>query len=263
MIEEKLEDNTETRDMECEIECKFEKEMYEFIEKERMRGKTDNEELLLILLRNTLEQYGIEYRCDYSALKKKIIATFSINDKNISLEMLVRGKDILCFTYEYPFRIRCNSIPLVSMFINEINNEEALCNINLDINSGRLTIKYETVCKDVDYFDDVAIWTYISVIIRLSQELYIRLNNLSEGKSINEIKDMYSHILKGALSILEGKNDEGNSIEYGANNYRKYSLNEYRQNIDYVEAAKALVENVGYGNLFKEFRDAENAKENN
>ena len=96
------------------------------------------EEKLFMCVRETLLEHGLKYI--YDADTQRVIEVM-LGEDNMPFRMQINLRDsrLVCRS-TFPFRIQCNSLALVALYITEFNAKRELPSIKMDMEKGEVVM---------------------------------------------------------------------------------------------------------------------------
>lgn len=169
-------------------------------------------EIIFQSIKTTLEDHHIKYVCN-PAQEWVIEISFSIDNKPFHMQIIFENEKIIVHSV-FPFRVQANSLALVCLHMAEFNRNRAFSTMQLDMDSGEISMNYTYLINKADNYNAEHFWTYMLSFIQPSLDTYVRLNRLAVGKVSKTKKEYYKALLEKSLAVLNGEEDEENII-YG------------------------------------------------
>lgn len=116
----------------------------------------------------------------------------------------------------FPFRIQCNSLALVALYITEFNAKRELPSIKMDMEKGEVVMEYSYFLKTSIEYDKKRLWFYIDALISPMFDAYQCLHRLAVGKVSKDSKDYYRALLEKSLAVIDGHEEDEQYINYGS-----------------------------------------------
>lgn len=200
-MEKKLED------MIAEIDAELEK-----LEKIK-REITPEEKEISKCIKETLTKRNIKFECTPD-VPRKIDITFTIENKFFHMRIYVCDRKIN-LEIIFPFRVQCNSVAIVSLFITQFNLGKAFTHLNLDINDGELTMGYTYMLDNATEFNENYFEIYMDSLIVCTLEIYSKLHQLAVGKVSRDVWEYWEALLKRSLAVND-EDEFADDVEYGS-----------------------------------------------
>lgn len=188
-------------------------------ELDRMEKENEQEEeKIFASIKKVLEENQLEYSF-HSESVKRIEILFVTENKPYSMQILLQNEKVV-LRLVFPYRVQCNSLALVALYVAEFNQDKAFSLVNLNMSTGELSMEYAYYLSKAEKFDAESFETYMNALLLLSNDIYTKLSHLAVGKVSKEIREYYKTLLEMSLTVLNGEEDE-NSIVYGSEILRK------------------------------------------
>ena len=204
--DENLEDMVDIDSLVAKIDAKIAE-----LEREENEFKSVKE-IIFQSIKTTLEDHHIKYVCN-PAQEWVIEISFSIDNKPFHMQIIFENEKIIVHSV-FPFRVQANSLALVCLHMAEFNRNRAFSTMQLDMDSGEISMNYTYLINKADNYNAEHFWTYMLSFIQPSLDTYVRLNRLAVGKVSKTKKEYYKALLEKSLAVLNGEEDEENII-YG------------------------------------------------
>ncbi len=172
------------------------------------------EEKLFMCVRETLLEHGLKYI--YDADTQRVIEVM-LGEDNMPFRMQINLRDsrLVCRS-TFPFRIQCNSLALVALYITEFNAKRELPSIKMDMEKGEVVMEYSYFLKTSIEYDKKRLWFYIDALISPMFDAYQCLHRLAVGKVSKDSKDYYRALLEKSLAVIDGHEEDEQYINYGS-----------------------------------------------
>lgn len=164
-------------------------------------------------IKDTLNKRGLKYT--YAQDSPKMLEVGFGADNEILRMVIILQNERIIFRLVFPFKIQCNSLALVTLYMAQFNKDKAFPRMHLDIDDGEVTTEYSYLPGMAEDFDAEHFWIYMMSLVYPSQEAYTRLNHLAVGKVSKDIKELYKSLLEKSLTIINGEEEDENDIIYG------------------------------------------------
>lgn len=135
--------------------------------------------------------------------------------------MIILQNEMVIFRLTFPFRVQCNTLALVSLYMAQFNENKGFSLMNLDLDDGEATMEYSYLLGKAEEFNKEYFWIYLMSLVHLAQEAYTRLNHLAAGKVSKEVKNLYKTLLEQSLAVINGKDEEEETVIYGCEDLQK------------------------------------------
>lgn len=106
---------------------------------------------------------------------------FGAENKVFRLMIILQNEKVI-FRLAFPFRVQCNTLALVSLYMAQFNENKAFSLMNLDLDDGEATMEYSYLLGKAEEFNKEHFWIYLMSLVHPAQEAYTRLNHLAVGK---------------------------------------------------------------------------------
>lgn len=189
----------------------------ELEEKEKRHGA--EEEKIIECIKATLDEHGLKYSYDPDRAKM-IEVEFGVENKVFRM-MIILQNEMVIFRFVFPFRVQCNTLALVSLYMAQFNENKAFSLMNLDLDDGEATMEYSYLLGKAEEFIKEHFWIYLMSLVHPAQEAYTRLNHLAVGKVSKNIKSLYKTLLEQSLAVINGEDEEEESVIYGCEDLQK------------------------------------------
>ncbi len=193
----------------------------ELEEKEKSLGA--EEEKIIECIKATLDEHGLKYSYDPDRAKM-IEVGFGAENKVFRMMIILQNEKVI-FRLAFPFRVQCNTLALVSLYMAQFNaqfNEnKAFSLMNLDLDDGEATMEYSYLLGKAEEFNKEHFWIYLMSLVHPAQEAYTRLNHLAVGKVSKDVKSLYKTLLEQSLAVINGEDEEEESVIYGCEDLQK------------------------------------------
>lgn len=188
-------------------------------ELDRMEKENEQEEeKIFASIKKVLEENQLEYSF-HSESVKRIEILFVTENKPYSMQILFQNEKVV-LRLVFPYRVQCNSLALVALYVAEFNQDKAFTLVNLNMSTGELSMEYAYYLSKAEKFDAESFEIYMNALLLLSNDIYTKLSHLAVGKVSKEIREYYKTLLEMSLTVLNEKEDE-NRIVYGSETLRK------------------------------------------
>ena len=157
-----------------------------------------NKELYIQLF----EKYCLTYKCDPD-LPGKVEIPYGIDNKPFDMYMFFRDKTIT-FKLIFPFRVETAAIPIMSMYLNELNEDKVFAHLHMDLIEGEIFMKYSYILEDKSHFDEKTAWTYMKSCVDPALEVYTRLSHIAVCYALGKDKYIYDILMDESLKSLRG-----------------------------------------------------------
>lgn len=189
----------------------------ELEEKEKRLGV--EEEKILECIKATLDEHGLKY--SYNPDRVKMIEVeFGAENKVFRMMIILQNEKVI-FRLAFPFRVQCNTLALVCLYMAQFNENKAFSLLNLDLDDGEATMEYSYLLGKAEEFNKEHFWIYLISLIHPAQKAYTRLNHLAVGKVSKDVRDLYRTLLEQSLAVLNGEDEEEESAIYGCEDLQK------------------------------------------
>lgn len=135
--------------------------------------------------------------------------------------MIILQNEKVIFRLAFPFRVQCNTLALVCLYMAQFNENKAFSLLNLDLDDGEATMEYSYLLGKAEEFNKEHFWIYLISLIHPAQKAYTRLNHLAVGKVSKDVRDLYRTLLEQSLAVLNGEDEEEESAIYGCEDLQK------------------------------------------
>lgn len=183
----------------------------ELEEQEKYLGT--EEEKIIGCIRSTLDEHGLKYSHDPERARMVEIGV-SAENKVFRMMIILQNEKII-FRLSFPFRVQCNTLALVSLYMAQFNENKAFSLMNLDLDNGETTMEYSYLLGKAEEFNKEHFWIYLMSLVYPAQEAYTRLNHLAVGKVSKEVKNLYRVLLEQSLAVIKGEDEDEGSVIYG------------------------------------------------
>ena len=204
--DENLEDMVDIDSLVAKIDAKIAE-----LEREENEFKSVKE-IIFQISKTKLEKHNSRYECN-KAQEWVIEISFSIDNKPFHMQIIFENEKIIVHSV-FAFRVQANSLALVCLHMAEFNRNRAFSTMQLDMDSGEISMNYTYLINKADNYNAEHFWTYMLSFIQPSLDTYVRLNRLAVGKVSKTKKEYYKALLEKSLAVLNGEEDEENII-YG------------------------------------------------
>lgn len=189
----------------------------ELEEKEKRLGV--EEEKILECIKATLDEHGLKY--SYNPDRVKMIEVeFGAENKVFRMMIILQNEKVI-FRLAFPFRVQCNTLALVCLYMAQFNENKAFSLLNLDLDDGEATMEYSYLLGKAEEFNKEHFWIYLISLIHPAQKAYTRLNHLAVGKVSKDVRDLYRTLLEQSLAVLNGEDEEEDAVIYGCEDLHK------------------------------------------
>lgn len=183
----------------------------ELEEKEKRLGA--EEEKILECIKATLDEHGLKYSYDPERAKM-IEVGFGAENKVFRMMIILQNEKVI-FRLAFPFRVQCNTLALVCLYMAQFNENKAFSLMNLDLDDGEATMEYSYLLGKAEEFNKEHFWIYLMSSVHPAQEAYTRLNHLAVGKVSKDVKNLYKTLLEQSLAVINGEDEEEDTVIYG------------------------------------------------
>lgn len=187
----------------------------ELEEKEKCLGV--EEEKILECIKATLDEHGLKYSYDPDRAKMVEVG-FGAENKVFTMMIILQNEKII-FRLSFPFRVQCNTLALVCLYMAQFNENKAFSLMNLDLDDGEATMEYSYLLGKAEEFNKEHFWIYLMSLVHPAQEAYTRLNHLAVGRVSKDVKKLYKTLLEQALAVING--EEEDSVIYGCEDLQR------------------------------------------
>lgn len=177
------------------------------------------EEKILECIKATLDEHGLKYSYDPNRAKM-IEVGFGAGNKVFRMMIILHNEKVI-FRLSFPFRVQCNTLALVCLYIAQFNENKAFSLLNLDLDDGEATMEYSYLLGKAEEFNKEHFWIYLMSLVHPAQEAYTRLNHLAVGKVSKDVRDLYKTLLEQSLAVLNGEDEEEDAVIYGCEDLQK------------------------------------------
>ena len=182
---------------------------------EAMLSKYAEEKANIIeLIGKTLESKHIKFSCD-SDLPSLIEVEFAAGNKPYSVQIIPLNKKVI-LRATLPIRVQCNSIAIVSMYIDEFNRDKAFGKLNLNSDNGELSMEYTYLLSKASDYNEKDFLIYLGSIIKPFQDVYTKLCHLAVGKVSDDKKSYYKSLLEKSLAVINDDEENEEEIIFGS-----------------------------------------------
>lgn len=189
----------------------------ELEEKEKSLGA--EEEKIIECIKATLDEHGLKYSYDLDRAKM-IEVGFGAENRVFRLMIILQNEKVI-FRLAFPFRVQCNTLALVSLYMAQFNENKAFSLMNLDLDDGEATMEYSYLLGKAEEFNKEHFWIYLMSLVHPAQEAYTRLNHLAVGKVSKNLKSLYKTLLEQSLAVINGEDEEEDTVIYGCEDLQK------------------------------------------
>lgn len=189
----------------------------ELEEKEKSLGA--EEEKIIECIKATLDEHGLKYSYDLDRAKM-IEVGFGAENKVFRLMIIIQNEKVI-FRLAFPFRVQCNTLALVSLYMAQFNENKAFSLMNLDLDDGEAIMEYSYLLGKAEEFNKEHFWIYLMSLVHPAQEAYTRLNHLAVGKVSKNLKSLYKTLLEQSLAVINGEDEEEDTVIYGCEDLQK------------------------------------------
>lgn len=192
----------------------------ELEEKEKSLGA--EEEKIIECIKATLDEHRLKYSYDLDRAKM-IEVGFGAENKVFRLMIILQNEKVI-FRLAFPFRVQCNTLALVSLYMAQFNENKAFSLfslMSLDLDDGEATMEYSYLLGKAEEFNKEHFWIYLMSLVHPAQEAYTRLNHLAVGKVSKNLKSLYKTLLEQSLAVINGEDEEEESVIYGCEDLQK------------------------------------------
>lgn len=177
------------------------------------------EEKILECIKSTLDEHGLKYSYDPDRAKM-IEVGFGAENKVFRMMIILQNEKVI-FRLAFPFRVQCNTLALVCLYMAQFNENKAFSLMNLDLDDGEATMEYSYLLGKAEEFNKEHFWIYLMSLVHPAQEAYTRLNHLAVGKVSKDVKNLYKTLLEQSLAVINGEDEEEESVIYGCEELQK------------------------------------------
>lgn len=181
---------------------------------EAMLSKYAEEKANIIeMIGKTLESKHIMFSSDPD-IPNLIEVEFGAENKPYNLQIIPLKKKIV-IRATLPIRVQCNSIAIVSMYVDEFNRDKAFAKLNLNSDNGELSMEYTYLLSKASDYNEKDFLIYLGSIIKPFQDVYTKLCHLAVGKVSADKKSYYKSLLEKSLAVINGDEEEEEDIIFG------------------------------------------------
>lgn len=182
---------------------------------EAMLSKYTEEKASIIeLIGKTLERRHIKFSSDPD-LPSLIEVKFAAGNKPYSLQIIPLNKKVM-LKATLPIRVQCNSIAIVSIYIDEFNRGKAFAKLNLNSDTGELSMEYTYLLSKASDYNEKDFLIYLQSIIKPFQDAYTKLCHLAVGKVSADKKSYYKSLLEKSLAVMDDEEENEEEIIFGS-----------------------------------------------
>lgn len=98
------------------------------------------EEKILECIKATLDEHRLKYSYDPDRAKM-IEVGFGAENKVFRMMIILQNEKVI-FRLAFPFRVQCNTLALVCLYMAQFNENKAFSLMNLDLDDGEATMEY-------------------------------------------------------------------------------------------------------------------------
>lgn len=189
----------------------------ELEEKEKCLGA--EEEKIIECIKAALDEHGLKY--SYDPERAKMVEVGFGADNKVFRMMIILQNEKVIFRLSFPFRVQCNTLALVSLYMAQFNENKAFSLMNLDLDDGEATMEYSYLLGKAEEFNKEHFWIYLMSLVHPAQEAYTRLSHLAVGKVSKDVKNLYMTLLEQSLAVINGEDEEEESVIYGCEDLQK------------------------------------------
>lgn len=217
MEENKKQENFTTEDKKDDLIEKIRAKIEE-LERERYTLSPEEKEIIQ-KMKETLGDHHLKCVCDPDR-PRMLEIPFNVKNKPLRMQIVLENKRIL-FRLVFTFRVQCNSLALVALYMAEFNHDKAFSSMKMNLDEGEVTIGYAYLLGKLSDFNPGYFWIYVSSLIQPALEVYTRLQHLAVGKVSKEIKDYYKILLEKSLAVINEEEEEEEDIIFGSEGLEK------------------------------------------
>ena len=175
------------------------------------------EEKILECIKATLDEHRLKYSYDPDRAKM-IEVGFGAENKVFRMMIILQNEKVI-FRLAFPFRVQCNTLALVCLYMAQFNENKAFSLMNLDLDDGEATMEYSYLLGKAEEFNKEHFWIYLMSLVHPAQEAYTRLNHLAVGKVSKDVKNLYKTLLEQSLAVINGEDED--TVIYGCEDLHK------------------------------------------
>lgn len=189
----------------------------ELEEKEKYLGA--EEEKIIECIKAALDEHGLKY--SYDPERAKMVEVGFGADNKVFRMMIILQNEKVIFRLSFPFRVQCNTLALVSLYMAQFNENKAFSLMNLELDDGEATMEYSYLLGKAEEFNKEYFWIYLMSLVHPAQEAYTRLSHLAVGKVSKDVKNLYMTLLEQSLAVINGEDEEEDTVIYGCEDLHK------------------------------------------
>lgn len=206
--DEKMDRPFNPDDLKAKIDAMF----AELERQEKMLGV--EEEKILQSIKETLSEHHLKYIYDQDR-PKMVEIPFGTENKPFRMQVVLQNEKVI-FRLAFPFRVQCNSLALVTLYMAQFNENKAFSLMNLDMDDGEVTMEYSSLIGKADEYNSRYFWIYMTSLIKPSLDAYTRLQRLAVGKVSKDNKKLYKILLEKSLAVINGEEEDEDDIIFGS-----------------------------------------------
>ena len=174
----------------------------------------EEEEKILQNIKETLSEHHLKYIYDQDR-PKMVEIPFGTENKPFRMQVILQNEKVI-FRLAFPFRVQCNSLALVALYMAQFNENKAFSLMNLDLDDGEVTMEYSYLIGKAEDYNSKYFWIYMTSLIQPSLETYTRLQRLAVGKISKDDKELYKALLQKSLAVINGEEEDEDDIIFGS-----------------------------------------------
>ena len=132
---------------------------------------------------------------------------FCAGIKEFKLDIILFNCKIILWL-SFPFRCLPDAIPIVAMYLPIANEKLAFSRLNLNEETGEITMEYSYLCGKAEYFNKNDFKLYLDSLIQPAIRYYTKLSDLCKGIVSPEERSTSIKHMKNALKILDGEKEQ-------------------------------------------------------
>lgn len=195
-----------------DIKAKIDAMFTELEKQEKVLGV--EEEKILQSIKETLSEHHLKYVYDPDS-PKMVEIPFEADNKPFRMQVILHNEKVI-FRLAFPFRVQCNSLALVTLYMAQFNENKAFALMNLVMDDGEITMEYSSLMGKADEYNSRYFWIYMTSLIKPSFDAYTRLQRLAVGKVSKDNKELYKTLLEKSLAVINGDEEDDDDIVFGS-----------------------------------------------
>lgn len=176
-------------------------------ELDRMEKENEQEEeKIFASIKKVLEENQLEYSF-HSESVKRIEILFVTENKPYSMQILFQNEKVV-LRLVFPYRVQCNSLALVALYVAEFNQDKAFTLVNLNMSTGELSMEYAYYLSKAEKFDAESFEIYMNALLLLS-------NDMGQSEADNSVVQCYyasPEVIAAFIEIISAMNGTGSSV---------------------------------------------------